>query len=225
MMGTTQPKPTPRGLRNNNPGNLRKSKDRWQGLAEKQPDKEFFTFKSPAYGIRAIAVTLITYQDKHRRDSVKKIINRWAPPSENDTAAYIQSVADRIGAKPDHAVNVHRHEVMKPLVEAIIRHENGTQPYSAEVINEGLRLAGITPAKKKPVVKDPEINATTIVTGAGGIGAVAKVASEASDFAYSARPLLDIVTDVGPWVALGAIVICGGGYLLWRQWKRRQAEG
>lgn len=216
---------TPRGIRNFNPGNLRKSKDKWQGLAEKQPDREFFTFKSPAWGIRAIAVTLITYQDKHRRDSVKKIINRWAPPNENDTAAYINSVAGRIGVKPDQAVNVHQYDVMRPLVEAIIRHENGSQPYSADQINEGLRLAGIAPARKKPVAKDPEINTGVIVTGAGGVGAIAKAASEASDIAYSARPLIDIVIDVGPWIVIGAVVICGGAYLLWRQWKRRQAEG
>jgi seryl-tRNA synthetase len=57
---------TPRGIRNNNPGNIRRNGDPWQGLAERQGDVEFFTFKTiPIYGIRALARTLIAYQDKH----------------------------------------------------------------------------------------------------------------------------------------------------------------
>ena len=56
--------PNPRGIRNNNPGNIRRNGDPWQGLAKEQNDREFFTFKSAVYGIRALARLLITYQDK-----------------------------------------------------------------------------------------------------------------------------------------------------------------
>lgn len=45
----------PRGIRNNNPGNIRRSSDPWQGLAKEQIDREFFKFKSSVYGIRALA--------------------------------------------------------------------------------------------------------------------------------------------------------------------------
>ena len=76
------PKPS-RGIRNNNPGNIRRSKDKWQGAAKEQPDKNFVTFTSPVWGIRAIARILIRYQDNYGCDTVAKHIARWAPPSEN----------------------------------------------------------------------------------------------------------------------------------------------
>lgn len=221
---TVQPKPQPRGIRNHNPGNIRRSKDKWQGLAEKQADRAFFTFKSPAWGIRALAVTLITYQDRHRRDSVRKIIGRWAPPSENDTDSYVTAVARHIGVEPDQRVNVHEYRVMRPLVEAIIRHENGQQPYPPEVIDEGLRRAGVKREGAAPAIRDPEVNATTVVTATTTLGGAAKAIQEAGDIAYASRPLIDVVVDVGPWVLLALVALCGGGYLLWKQLKRRRAE-
>ena len=85
-------KTPPRGIRNNNPGNLRRTDDPWQGLAETQTDTEFFVFQSPIYGIRALARTLIKYQDKHRLCTIRQLIGRWAPNTENDTVAYIKAV-------------------------------------------------------------------------------------------------------------------------------------
>jgi len=82
----------PRGIRNNNPGNIRRNGDPWQGLAETQGDKEFFTFATPVYGIRALARTLITYQDRHGLRTIRQIISRWAPPVENDTESYVKAV-------------------------------------------------------------------------------------------------------------------------------------
>ena len=67
----------PRGIRNNNPGNIRKSKDPWQGLAERQTDAAFFTFKSGPYGIRALARILIAYQDKQKLRTIDGILHRW----------------------------------------------------------------------------------------------------------------------------------------------------
>src|SRR3990167_2174428 len=87
----------PRGIRNHNPGNLRRSKDPWQGLATSQTDPNFFQFKSAVWGIRALARTLITYQDKYRLSNVHDIILRWAPPMENNTGAYINAVCASMG--------------------------------------------------------------------------------------------------------------------------------
>mgnify|MGYP003533551919 FL=1 len=42
-----------RGIRNNNPLNIRLSADKWQGMREEQTDKAFVQFKSMAYGYRA----------------------------------------------------------------------------------------------------------------------------------------------------------------------------
>ena len=138
----------PRGIRNNNPGNIRKSKDLWQGLAERQTDAAFFVFKTPTYGIRALARVLIAYQDKYGLNTIDGIINRWAPPVENNTLAYVRSVAKFTGFSANKALNMHRFEHLKPLVEAIICHENGVQPYSAADITKGLLLAGVESEKK-----------------------------------------------------------------------------
>jgi len=81
---------TPRGLRNNNPLNIRHSTDNFQGEI-KGKDKAFKTFISMPYGYRAAFVTLATY---HTRgcNTIEKIVTRWAPPNENNTAGYIANV-------------------------------------------------------------------------------------------------------------------------------------
>ncbi|MGH8350418.1 MAG: structural protein [Pseudomonas sp.] len=147
----------PRGIRNFNPGNIRHAKGvRWQGMAVAQSDSEFVQFTAPRWGVRAIARVLITYQDKRlaadgsRIDSVREIIQRWAPPTENNTDAYVMSVARALGLDADfEGVDVYDFEVMRVLVPAIIRHENGAGPlpggqwYGDSIIADGLALAGI----------------------------------------------------------------------------------
>ena len=80
----------PRGLRNNNPLNIRHSADSFQGEI-KGKDKDFKTFSSMAYGYRAAFVTLATYYSKGY-NTIEKIITRWAPANENNTARYIDTV-------------------------------------------------------------------------------------------------------------------------------------
>ncbi|PTZ12151.1 structural protein [Pseudomonas aeruginosa] len=140
----------PRGIRNFNPGNIRHAKGtRWQGMSANQNDSAFVQFTGPQWGIRAIARTLITYQDKHALRTIRQIISRWAPPSENNTESYIRQVAARVGVVPDARIDVYDYRTMRTLVEAIVRHENGPGPlpegswYGEGLINEGLHLAGI----------------------------------------------------------------------------------
>ena len=82
-----------RGIRNNNPFNIRRSATRWQGAQEEQRDKAFVQFKTLAYGYRAAWKILQTYYERFRMENkpytVRNIISRWAPPTENDTEAYI----------------------------------------------------------------------------------------------------------------------------------------
>ena len=84
-----------RGIRNNNPGNIRKNSTKWQGLSEEQTDNAFFQFKEMKWGIRAMLKTLNTYYYKHDRKTIRQIIYRWAPPIENDTDLYVKVVSDR----------------------------------------------------------------------------------------------------------------------------------
>ena len=90
-----------RGLKNNNPLNIRHSADRWQGAATTQTDKAFVRFLSMAYGYRAAWKVLDTYCLAFRRErkpyNVRNIIARWAPPAENDTDAYVKAVVQLSG--------------------------------------------------------------------------------------------------------------------------------
>ena len=134
-------KSLPRGIRNNNPGNIEKTGDAWQGLADIQPDSRFFTFSDPVYGIRALAKIIRNYRDRYGLNTVQGIINRWAPPVENNTSAYVRAVAAKVGVAPTEPLAWDAGQLRR-LVEAIIQHENGQQPYSMATIADGISRAG-----------------------------------------------------------------------------------
>lgn len=97
----------PRNIRNNNPLNIRRSKDQWQGLAPKQDDAQFFQFETMAMGWRAAFVILTrTYYHNYRLFTIRKIIDRWAPASENDTKAYIRKVSELTGFDADEPLGI-----------------------------------------------------------------------------------------------------------------------
>ena len=97
----------PRGIRNNNPLNIRRSKDQWKGLAEAQTDRAFVQFKTLEYGWRAAFYLLTrTYYHKYRLYTIRTIICRWAPSNENDTNAYIANVSKLTGIDPDEPIGI-----------------------------------------------------------------------------------------------------------------------
>ena len=120
-----------RGIRNNNPGNIRRG-DNWEGLVveSKRTDESFCQFTAPEYGIRAMIIILRNYQKKHGLSTLRNIITRWAPPAENNTDAYVNSVAQQTGTDADTPIDVTDSRIMIRLLEAIITHENGSQPYA-----------------------------------------------------------------------------------------------
>ncbi|HYB54639.1 MAG TPA: structural protein P5 [Alphaproteobacteria bacterium] len=132
---------TPRGIRNNNPGNLRRSDDHWAGLASEQRDPDFFQFSEPVFGLRALARTLYNYQAKHGLETIRGIIARWAPASENDSEAYVAAVSADMGAGADEPLDLDDSEELAALTKAVVRHENGEQPYSDELIAQAVRIA------------------------------------------------------------------------------------
>ncbi len=123
----------PRGIRNNNPGNIRRSKDKWQGLREEQTDPEFFQFVSPAYGYRALIRTLQNYRRLRGCVTLKDFITRWAPPVENDTAAYLRAVCQDMQVPDSWVPDVDDRETMCGLAAAISRHENGVYALMSDV--------------------------------------------------------------------------------------------
>ena len=204
---------TPRGIRNNNPGNIRRNGDPWQGLAERQGDVEFFTFKSSIYGIRALARTLIVYQDKHNLRSIRQIISRWAPSVENNTNAYVRAVAADTGLDADQPLDLHRFDHLLPLTKAIIRHENGQQPYTDTQITKALVLAGVEPEapslQKTRTVKGGQA-ATAATAGLGVVEAVQQTFDPARDALIGIAPYL----ETAKWLLL-AVTLIGIGVMLW----------
>lgn len=130
---------TVRGIRNNNPGNVRLSDVTWQGQvpADQQSDDEFVQFTAPEYGIRAITRILMSYAGRGV-NTVREIVSTWAPPDENDTDSYITAVANNIGMSPDAPLATSQ---WPGLIAALIRHENGIQPYDAATIARGVAMA------------------------------------------------------------------------------------
>ena len=132
----------PRGIRNNNPGNIRHGAN-WHGLNPdgRKIDPAFCVFTDSIYGIRALAKVLVNYKKIHGLNTVRQIISRYAPPNENQTTAYIQSVAKQLGVYPDTVIDIEERRIFPMVSEAIIRMENGIQPYSDETIQQGIELA------------------------------------------------------------------------------------
>lgn len=216
-------KALPRGIRNNNPGNIDRG-DPWQGLAE--PDQmtpeqaaepRFAVFAAPVWGIRAISRVLITYQDKHGLDTVAEVIGRWAPPNENDTDSYIDQVRRRLGVAVGGEINVHEYDTMRELVLSIIRHENGPGPlaggrwYDDATIDEGLRLAGVKPPQP-PVRKERDIVATGTATviSAGAAAASAGKAIVDAIQPEAVEPAVRTAQAIAPWLPTWGPVLVGG---------------
>ena len=129
-----------RGIRNNNPGNIVKSSIRWEGQVDGQ-ESRFVSFATPQAGIAALGKNLLAYQSKHGLDTVEGIIGRWAPASENNTAAYVSRVAKEMGVAPNTKLNLRDQATLQGLTAAIIRHENGGNPYGADVVAAGVSAA------------------------------------------------------------------------------------
>lgn len=125
-----------RGLRNNNPGNIRRNSTAWEGLSPTQTDTDFFQFASPVYGIRAMARILQNY---FARGIVTpaSIAYTWAPSNENDSASYSRALAQYLGVDANADVS----DRLADVIAGIIRQENGVQPYDAATLAQGVQLA------------------------------------------------------------------------------------
>lgn len=132
-----------RGERNNNPGNIREYANdaHWQGERATDDDPAFEEFVTAEAGIRALGKTLLSYQRKHGLRTVRVIINRWAPTNENDTSAYVDSVAKQMTVSADADIDLEQSFRLFDITKAIIRHENGRVIYTDTQIEEGVAKA------------------------------------------------------------------------------------
>jgi hypothetical protein len=123
----------PRGIRNCNPGNIRITKDKWQGLRPVQTDGEFFQFTEMKWGYRALIRTLQNYRKKHGCQTIADFIRRWAPPTENNTSGYITRVSKEMQVPTTHVPDVDDKGTMCALAAAISHVENGRPAVMADV--------------------------------------------------------------------------------------------
>lgn len=181
-----------RGFLNNNPGNVDRSADVWQGEIRDPADPRltdfqrnelvkgrFAVFADPRPGIRMLAKNLFAYRDRRGLRTVRGIIAAWAPPVENDTGAYVNAVAARVGVSPDAELDLNDFKTMRALVSAIIIHECGGMPYAGTEIDDGLMMAGLV--KPIGITTSQTAQGLTIASGGtigGGAVAVIQEAAE-----------------------------------------------
>jgi hypothetical protein len=213
-----------RGIKLNNPGNIEIGAP-WQGLmprsemnAYQLAEKRFCVFRTPPDGIRAMAVVLNTYQDKRtakdgsRIDTVREIIERWAPSVENDTGSYASHIRSLLGVMPGTVINVHDYYTAKPLVEGIILHENGVQPYTDAQIDLGLSMAGIRPPAKS-LQQSRTVKGGQLAAAGGAVSIIGAVAEQVE----AAAPIVQAIKLWGPWVA-GSLALVAAGVVIYARW-------
>ena len=122
-----------RGLRNRNPGNIRRSGSRFRGEVVPGRDASFKEFETMAWGYRAMFVLLDGYRRRHALSTIRQFITRYAPPSENFTEGYIRFVARTAGIDADTPLDTRSPRDMIPLVCAMSEIENGVKAVTQEV--------------------------------------------------------------------------------------------
>lgn len=132
-------KQQPRGIRNNNPLNIRIG-NVWLGEVSNPTDPAFEQFISMQYGVRAAFIILRRYIRRYHKDTISAIISTWAPASENNTLRYIDVVAAKCKIAPDVPIRYEDEETMVKLVSAMAQVECG-KPIEEKVIREGYHMA------------------------------------------------------------------------------------
>lgn len=127
MINDFRGKATTRGLRNNNPGNIRKTSNAWSGKIphSQNTDGAFEQFHDVRWGIRAIMIDLRS-KINQGNNTIAKIITKYAPASENNTVNYINSVVNWTGISAVQELAV-TETVLKTLAKAIVRMEIGNE--------------------------------------------------------------------------------------------------
>lgn len=117
----------PRGIRNNNPLNIRRSASKWRGKLPFPTDPDFEQFATLDYGLRAAFLIIRTYIRRYRIDTPAAIIARWAPATENYTHGYISFVTREANLKPHERIDIKQKNAVCRMVWAMARYENGLE--------------------------------------------------------------------------------------------------
>lgn len=127
----------PRGIRNENPGNIRHNPaNNWLGMTGTD-SAGFVRFESSFHGLRAMGKVLLSYR-RRGLYSLSQVISTWAPASENDTSAYIEHAVQALGTPPNMPLQLSQYPALMAL---IVQHENGQQPYPMTNIEQAWAAA------------------------------------------------------------------------------------
>lgn len=214
-------KSLPRGIRNHNPGNVDRTKDRWLGMASDQSgDPRFIVFDTPEAGLRCLMRLLITYQERHGLDTLRGVIDRWAPTKENNTGAYVQHACRLTGFDPDERLDFLDKHINLEVAAAIVRHENGPPEqygrkewYDDAAYERAAVMAGFAPSVK------PLTTSRTMKAGVAGVALAAPVAlfgaEDVSAVVSAVAPILGeaTISTLTPWVTLITL-----GFTMWARW-------
>lgn len=165
------------GLRNNNPGNLR------VGPNATGSNRGFVTYGNSNDGLAAMARQLMLFGDRGN-NTLNNMIHTYAPRSENDTQAYINSVSAATGFQPQQRMDLHNPEVLKSVMAAMIQHENGAQPYTEDEIRgaiqtaisdprwSGLRDSNVLSQQRQNILstQPDKFDSSSILTSSGNTG-------------------------------------------------------
>lgn len=192
----------PRGIANKNPGDLRLTNTIWEGQSPTQTDPDFIQFTTDVYGLRALMKLLLNYQKIDKLTTIRGIIGKYAPPSENDTAAYIAAVSAQLGIGPDVAIDLTLGSALMPFAKAIVVHENGPNPagsdwYPDSTYAQALALA--TGATPPVVVAAPAPQPLPSLPPTGTIGTTTALPGDPKPW-YTSKTLIGIAVMVLPQV-------------------------
>lgn len=140
---------SPRGIRNHNPGNIIRTTIQWDGASDDpRLDDKFVCFDAPVMGLRCLAKILLTYTTKHKLKTVRAIIDRFAPSSENDTDSYVRHVCKILSVKPLQKLQINDSNIqLVHLMQAIVNHENGPPAEGEEWYPEDLYFDAVEMAR------------------------------------------------------------------------------
>ena len=211
----------PRGIRNRNPGNLRYvASVKWEGLDDPPSDGAFCRFKSDQFGIRALVKQLRTYRDRYGLHTIRDLISRFAPSSENNTAAYSKAVAAAFGTAETFSPDLDDPAEMETLVRAIVRHENGEGPLDGHWYPDLVYRAGIKLAM--PMSKSRTMVGSATAAGATAAQGLLDVAQESISQGSDAAIMVGSVwPEIARWVLI-AVALAGIGYAMYARWEARK---
>lgn len=152
-----------RGVRTNNPLNL---------SFANQPnaigtDGRFAVFQTPEEGVAASVRQLQLYGQRGL-NTVEQIVGRWAPPSENDTPAYIRAVSQRMNVNPNQEIDLSDPDTMARLVNAMSVQEVG-RVIPEDVLRRGVEIGYQPPQQRAQLTPEQRAIAapTAAAPGAG----------------------------------------------------------